>query len=42
MLFYTLLRRGGRPVYLWGIRRGWRWLPRLRNVLAKKLAGVSI
>jgi hypothetical protein len=38
---YILLRRVGRPAYLWGIRSGWSWLPRLRNALMRLLLGVS-
>jgi glycosyltransferase involved in cell wall biosynthesis len=34
---YVLLRRLARPLYLWGVRRGWNWLPRLRNTLAQLL-----
>jgi hypothetical protein len=36
---YVFLRQIARPMYLWGIRRGWRWLPRLRDTLARVLAG---
>jgi glycosyltransferase involved in cell wall biosynthesis len=39
--FYVFLRRVGRPMYLWGLRRGWRWLPRLRDRLARVLTGYS-
>lgn len=39
---YVLFRRLARPAYLWGIRRGWSWLPRLRDALARKLAGASL
>jgi glycosyltransferase involved in cell wall biosynthesis len=37
--FYVLLRRLARPMYLWGVRRGWTWLPRVRDALARLLAG---
>ena len=33
-------RRVGRPAYLWGIRHGWSWLPRLRNALTRVLTGI--
>lgn len=39
--FYVLLRRVGRPAYLWGLRRGWRWLPRMRDQLARVFTGYS-
>jgi glycosyltransferase involved in cell wall biosynthesis len=38
---YVLLHRVGRPAYLWGVRRGWTWLPRVRDTLARVLAGYT-
>jgi glycosyltransferase involved in cell wall biosynthesis/SAM-dependent methyltransferase len=37
---YLLIHRAARPAYLWGLRRGWTWLPRARDILVRILAGL--
>jgi glycosyltransferase involved in cell wall biosynthesis/SAM-dependent methyltransferase len=39
IFLYVQLRRLGRPAYLWGIRRGWSWLPRLRDKVLRVFVG---
>lgn len=38
-LVYVLVQRAGRPAYGWGMRRGWSWLPSLRDALSRALTG---
>jgi glycosyltransferase involved in cell wall biosynthesis len=36
-LFYLRLRRIGRPLYLWGLQRGWHWMTPLKDLIKRRL-----
>jgi len=35
--FYVRLRRIGRPLYLWGLQRGWHWMTPLKDLIKRGL-----